>query len=80
MKLLIGDNANCSVEGTGVALTEALAVPATGDTDGEWGTLVVPEVSMPAGTHSLKLCMLGGVGTSVDTITFTPVSNGQGRI
>lgn len=46
----------------------------TGGDSGLWGEVVVSGVAMPAGTHNLKLCVGGGVGIGVDSITFDSVS------
>lgn len=74
VQLLLGDDANCSIPGSGSPMTEALAVQATGPVSGDWGTVNAAGVSVPAGSHSVKLCVVGGVGTNVDRITFALVS------
>lgn len=73
VQFLVGDNANCSIPGTGMEITEPLAIPATGGT-AQWDFVSVYGVWAPAGSHSLKLCVKGGVGTHVDRITFVLVS------
>lgn len=67
-QLIAGDAFTCANPGTG-NVTGVLAIEATGD-GGVWGTTVVPLVTMPEGSYSLKLCIWGGLGTDVDTITF----------
>ncbi|CAM9738249.1 unnamed protein product, partial [Laminaria digitata] len=66
--LVVGDAFTCANPGTG-NVTGVLAIDATGES-GVWGTTVVPSVSMPEGSYSVKLCIWGGLGTDVDKITF----------
>lgn len=73
LQLIIGDNATCANPGES-SITENVTVGATGG-DGLWGTTVVAGAEFPAGTHSLKLCVLGGVGISVDSVQFDLVSS-----
>lgn len=72
LQVVIGDGLTCAEPGAG-NLTGIFAAEATGD-NGEWGVTTVSAISIPAGTHSLKLCVTGGVGLSVDSVTFTNVS------
>lgn len=73
LQLVIGDNATCANPGDGSIIAENITVGATGG-DGLWGATVVGGTAIPAGTHSLKLCVLGGVGISVDSLQFELVS------
>lgn len=72
-KLLRGDNADCSDPYSGDILTEDLAVHSSEEQLDEWMTVEANNVWMEAGTHKLMLCVLGGLGVNVDTITFEPV-------
>ena len=81
LELIIGDGVSCADPGDG-SLTGDVTVEdttTTGEDGGLWGEIVVPEVAMPAGTHSLKLCVRGGVGIDVDSIAFDLVSDGEER-
>lgn len=66
--IVIGDGFTCANPGTG-NVTGVLAIDATGGS-GLWGTTVVPSVTLPEGSYSLKLCIWGGLGTDVDKLTF----------
>ncbi|CAM9493067.1 unnamed protein product [Scytosiphon promiscuus] len=68
LQLVIGDNATCANPGEG-SIMENVTVGATGG-DGFWGTTAVAGTAIPAGTHSLKLCVSGGAGISVDSMQF----------
>lgn len=75
LELIIGDTGDdtitCANPGEG-SLTGVFMVDATGA--GSWGTTVVSEQAMTGGTYSLKLCVTGGVGISVDSVRFDLVS------
>lgn len=75
VQFLMGESADCSIVGTGMEITEPLAIPATGGI-ARWDYFSVFGVWAPAGSHRLKLCVNGGVGTNVDRITFVLVSEG----
>ncbi|CAM9866586.1 unnamed protein product, partial [Hapterophycus canaliculatus] len=51
------------------SITANITVGATGG-EGFWGTTLVAGTVMPAGTHSLNLCVSGGGGISVDSLHF----------
>lgn len=75
IQLIMGGGATCgNPEGYGgAALTAVLAAGATG-TSGKWDTLTIPRVSIPEGSHRLKICVSGGLGINIDSLTFTLVS------
>lgn len=77
-QLVVGDDANCSISGSGIELTEMVAIsPTLNATNGtQWEEVTVNDVWIPAGEHSLKLCVHGGVGTHVDRLAFAVVSVG----
>ncbi len=72
VSLVIGEGLSCADPGNG-SLTGDVSVAATG-VEGVWGATVVSGVAMKKGTHSLKLCVGGGVGINVDSIKFDLVS------
>ncbi|CAM9253362.1 unnamed protein product [Ectocarpus fasciculatus] len=78
LELIIGDtgddNITCANPGEG-SLTGVFTVDATGA--GSWGAAVVSEQAMTVGTYSLKLCVKGGVGVSVDSVRFDLVEGSE---
>ena len=65
---MIGEDTNCS-DPSAISLTGLVAVEATGGF-GQWGSVDIASIAMPQGNYTLKLCVTGGVGTDVDSITF----------
>lgn len=79
LELIIGDDVSCADPGEGSLTGDFVVEDTAGEDDDElWGEAVAFGVAMPAGTHSLKLCVRGGTGISVDSITFDLVSELSG--
>ncbi|CAM9229006.1 unnamed protein product [Discosporangium mesarthrocarpum] len=76
LQLVLDAETGCTVVsegGTGSSLMGSVEVIATGG-EGEFGVASFSGVVVPEGAHTLKVCIEGGVGLSLDMMTFNLVT------